>query len=287
MRLSTWMRPTAWLGLAALAMLGGCDEESGTPDSGTVEDSGSGTDAGGTADAGGTDAGTTDAGMTDAGGATDAGTDAGPEVDAGPATCEMGRIRIEEACSGFTACGGDLVGSWCYSEICVTKDELLGPALMNELIPEGCDGDDITIVTSSGTVTGTVDFAEPGAAAPGKVTRTLASSAMGTFIVANECVLFGSCAATGGAVNGALGDMGDASCTNRPGSSPLECDCDVTFTTSVEMADEDYVADETGGTFTIDGTRTFDYCVDGDGIRMRETTEGDFREPGLHTALPL
>lgn len=252
------------VGLAcALLVLAGCGDDDGT---GAV-------DAGSEVDGGSADGGS---GGPDAGGGLDAG--AAPDasaIDAAlpPPSCTASRIRIEETCTpAFTACGGPLLGAWCYAEICIEKRELLEQALMQPGVPASCDVDDITVLSSTGTVDGSIDFG------PTSVQRSVTTEATGVFHLSPDCVI-ANCRATQSALELALGGTGTASCTNR---APAGCECEITFTTGLDVT-EGYTVQ--GNTIVLADGRRFDYCVEeGESLRFRET--GDALEPGIQTALP-
>lgn len=259
------MKQWSWVGVAcALVALAGCGDDDGTvpEDSGAAEDAGSSTPDGG----GGIDGGS--------------GVDAGAPVDAGPVdaylpppSCEASRIRIEETCApAFAACGGPVLGAWCYAEICIEKDELLAQALMQPGVPADCDTSDITVVSSTGTVEGTLDFSAT------SVHRVVSTEASGVFHLTPDCMIV-NCRATEGALDAALEGTGSATCTN---GTPDGCDCEITFTSSIDDTDDYTVL---GDAIVFANGRRFDYCVEEDGaLRFHET--GDAIEPGIQTALP-
>lgn len=279
------MRNVTLMSLAALALvLGGCDDGEGDVDGGPTPGVDSGPtdiDAGPDDEDGGP--GDMDAGLTDSDGGAhgDGGqeADGGTTADGGGATCGVGVLTVEEtACSpAFAACGGTLVGDWCYSNLCVTKAELLAPLLDSDLVGADCDADDITIVSSSGTVEGTLSFTAS------TVTRQVDTSAMGNILAGTDCIDDTDCGLSGLLLNGALTSegIGTASCTDRTDSMP-GCDCNVTITSSATMTGDAYTV-EGGDTITLTSSgRTFEYCVDGGDLHFRETTDGG--EPGTQTA---
>ncbi|MDQ3030886.1 MAG: hypothetical protein M3Y87_00580 [Myxococcota bacterium] len=204
-------------------------------------------------------------------GPVDGGQDGGPPP---PATCAASRIHIEQTCTPPLApCGGDVVGSWCYAEVCIEKDELLEEALMQPGVPADCTADDIEVRGSDGTIEGTIVFTDT------TVARTVTSSATGTFYLSPDCMIV-NCRATEGALDSALGTSGSATCVaEAPG-----CLCDITFESMVDDLN----------TYTLDGTtivtgsdRRFDYCVEGDGAAMRfQEDAASGGEPGIQTVQP-
>lgn len=277
------MRRLACFGIVMALCVGGCDGETEDPDAGTP-----GTDSGTTPDE---DAGTEpdeDAGTEpeeDAG--TEPGDDAGAEEDAGSTdggttdpdggtttTCAPGTVTIEETCPAFTACGsddpGDVVGEWCYTNVCVEEDEL---------IPEGASAfcSSIEFVSSSGEVTGSVAFTE----------STVARDAM----LEIEATVMLTC--TGGpAACTSIQTMLHNFASARGGSAVCEtsgggCLCMIELADALSSADT-YTVDETDGEITV-GTgadeRTYDYCVEDGDLRFRDTS-ADEREPGIQTLTP-
>lgn len=267
------MRNTTWMGLAAIAIaLGGCDDGGTTDtDSGTTPgvDAGSTDAGGGDTDAGGGDM---DGGPGEDGGVP--GSDGGPTPDGGGADdggstsgCPVGSIVIQDTCPAFAACGGALVGDWCYTDICLTKAELLEGRLFGS-----CTVDDIEVRSSMGTVDGSIAITAT------EITRTVTTDATGTFYLPPNCVLI-SCPTTEMAINSALGTNGMATCDPEGDG----CLCDITFSNMIDSTDT-YTA--AGNTITFDGSgRTFDYCIDGGDLVFRETTEDG--EPGTQTATPM
>ena len=257
----------SWVGLVcALVALAGCGDDDGTA---PVDGGGSDIDGGGsTPDAGG--------GIDGGAGGEDGGTvaDAGP-VDAylPPPSCTSSRIRIEETCApAFTACGGPVLGEWCYAEICIEKDELLEQALMQPGVPADCDTSDITVVSSSGSADGSLGFG------PTSVRRVVTTEAIGVFHLTPDCMIV-NCRAPEGALDAALNGVGSATCTN---GTPDGCDCEITFTSSIDDTNDYTVV---GDSIVFASGRRFDYCVEEDGaMRFHET--GDAIEPGIQTALP-
>lgn len=249
--------------VAALAFGFGCDDGGSDTDSGAPPgDSGSGVDSGMTAMDGG--------GGSDAGGGADGGT----PVDANfEPSCDMGRIRIEQTCPTFTACGGDIVGEWCYADVCITKDELLGQVLDQPGVPASCTADGIEIRGSSGTISGTIT------ATATELTRLVTSSATGSFFLPAGCVI-ATCRGTEAAITAALGTAGSATCTREdPG-----CACAITFNSGI---DETVGYTLSGDAVVLDSGRRFDYCIEGDGSFRFHEDAATGVEPGTQTALPV
>ena len=261
------------LALAAVGCDGGevdVDASMPGPDTGVDESDGATPDP---------DSGTTDpdGGVTEDGAMPDP--DGGvPEPDAGPPvlSCAMGSIRIEETCPAFARCGGDPVGSWCYADVCMTKDELLEPVLMQPGVPAECTADMVQVRGSMGMIDGTVDVTAT------TITRMVMSSATGTFYLPPACTIV-NCRVTEAAINSALGADGSATCmTDGPG-----CECDITFNSMVDSSDP-YSLE--GNTIVTDAGRRFDYCIESDGnFRFKEdaSMRSGSGEPGTQTVLPL
>ena len=271
------MRRLTWICVLGLCMaLGACDEGGGEDagtDTGTATDTGMRTDTGASADTGTP----TDTGAPmDTGPGGDSGGDTSMADTSVPLSCAASTIRIEDVCPEFTACGGDLVGDWCYADICITKSDLLQAALdmAGAVIPD-CTVDLIEVRSSTGTAMGTVSIDAT------MVTRQVMTMATGTFFLPDpECVLV-NCAATAGAINGALGP-GAATCSMASGG----CDCDINF---MSMADEMDAYTLAGNTIVLTDGRVFDYCVEGGGelrFSQQPPAGGGGFEPGIQTVLP-
>ena len=248
----------------------GCDGGASSIDAGTT-----GRDGGGS----GGDGGSTDDGAV----AVDAGdVDAFVEPDGGfEPSCEpgRGRIRIQQSCPEFIPCGGDVVGEWCYADICIEKDELLAQVLMRPEVPAGCrNPDEFEILSSSGTVTGAITFTDT------MMDRMVTTVATGKFRLPADCRV-GSCEGTGDTIDVLLGDAGSAMCDRFPVDG--RCECEITFNSSATEANH-YTLE--GDTIVVTETsRRFDYCVDEMGLRMHEDPRPDAEvfEPGVQLLLPV
>jgi hypothetical protein len=270
---------TAWLvGIALAFVMAGCDEETVETDAGPTPGVDSGPTPGVDSGTPGTDSGTP---------GTDAGTppvDAFvPMVDAGPPTCEMGRITLLEDCGGFTACGGDPIGEWCYAEICIEKDELL------DQVFEGADGalddceavrDEIIVRSSSGSVSGTISVTAT------TITRTdVTTDTTATFYLPEECA-FGSCTILQFAIEGQLPES-NPTCTDDVDNG---CECSLTFMTDPVTESNDYTLD--GNTIVAGAAtgadRRYDFCVADGQLRFRQDPDdgANITEPGIQHVLP-
>ena len=227
------------------------------------------TDGGGTtADGGGT---TADGGGTTADGGgttTDGGTSADASTADGGMSCSPGTLQLMDTCPAFTACGGDVVGSWCYTDICITHAELIGT--LGSLCPA------LTFTSSSGTVTGSVEFTDT------MVTRQVTVHGEGTAHVPMACLSGVACSNLATNLSSVLPPGLAISCADAAGG----CDCDFTYDSSVDESDTYDAAGDVITTHPSSGDRTFDYCVETDGsMRFHETTTGG-GEPGIQTISP-
>lgn len=247
--------------LSSLCGLGCGDDDApgGGTDGGFTTDGASGADTGVASDGGdATDAGASTDGATgeDGGTPTDAGTDAG-DVDAGPSTA--GPVTFATTCPEFTACGGDLVGSWRYTGVCVTEAEA------EAAISGACATAEF--LSGSGTVDGTLTFDGS------MLMRNVTTDITVEFHVPSSCTMGLACSFIGPLIMG-MTMVESASCVDAATDG---CDCTVTDVTMISESD----AYTTSGTF-FENTRTtrrWDYCVDGTDLTAREITSGDGDDP--------
>jgi hypothetical protein len=236
--------------MAALAW--GCGGDDSGVDAGL--DTGGSVDSGG-ADAGadgGTDGGGIDAGMSDAPVALpDAGTPIGEAV-----------ITLAESCPAFTACGGELEGTWNYESICIEEAEILDP------INDVCSGS--LILSASGTARGTITVTAS------QITREIGTSVSAVISLGTACT-----ALCGGAAN-IIEDMFEgtsADCAVDVGDA--RCHCSIIFVN--ELSETNGYSIQGGDTVVTDDAtpREFEYCVeDGGELRVREIGG----EPGTSTS---
>lgn len=151
------------------------------------------------------------------------------------------------SCPAFTPCGGELVGSWAYTDVCpVAPDAPFCPDL-------------------------TVDFAMGGAAglafANGQVARSGTPVGDSTIHFPASCLSFLACSDL------PLLTQMASECSEEPGG----CACIVPFI--IDWGQQTYAS--TGTELRLGDGRTFDYCVEGDRLMYRET--GDAKEPGVFT----
>jgi hypothetical protein len=149
------------------------------------------------------------------------------------------------------ACGGNVVGSWCYTGYCAD-----GNVIFNA-VTAACPT--ATFNNIAGTVRGTLGFT--GTAGAGAVNRNVTWTLTGTITFPQACrMAAGSCAAIQAALGAAFLT---ATCTNSSGGG---CTC--------ALANND--TDNGAGSYTTDGgllyngTRTFEYCVQSNTLRYRE-----------------
>lgn len=228
------------MGVGGNAGSGGSAPVSSAGAGSSSEASGMGPGAGGMANGGGSGAGGA-SGMAPAG------------VNGGPGPVDLsgaGAPALSNgSCPAFTPCGGELDGSWLYSEVCPTTN--LGE--LQSVCPSA-----------------TVEY-EPGGAAAlsfgnGQLARSGAPVGAGVVTFPAECGL-GACTI----VAAVVGDR--AECSEVAG----DCACRTPF--SVDWGQQAYTS--SGTQLSLADGRTFDYCVDGDRLTYRES--GSATEPGVFT----
>lgn len=152
-------------------------------------------------------------------------------------------------CPDFVPCGGTLSGTWVYSDACI-DDADLGL----ELSDNGCDD---VAASVDATVSGALNFSGNSVQHLGEGTGS------GQLRIPNLCTLaIASCPGLRALIDN------DADACDQSG---VDCLCD--FETAEVEWDRDAFQAQ-GSTFTLNGGRTFDYCVDGDTLTYRETSEG-------------
>jgi hypothetical protein len=172
-----------------------------------------------------------DGGSSNGDGSTMPGSDGGGNPNGGP-------ITFPAQCPAFTACGGNLVGTWDYSDGCVAdpfKD-----------FKSACPA--LTVMDEKGTVKGSVTFTDKTVKRAGSVAYSA------TIVLPPSCVQGVPCSTF---------NMKGATCT---GSGT--CNCQVTGSDSI--VDED--------TYTVQGSKVvtgggneYDYCVMGSKLQYTET----------------
>lgn len=250
---------------------GGSRQDAGR-DAGADSGSGAGTDAGSDA---GSDAGA-DAGTDSGSGATDGGTDAALG-DGGTSACATAPVQIMDTCPAFSACGGAVSGTWCYTGVCVTTAELLGDA--TSLCPT------ITLTTGSGMVTGRVEFA--GSGASGTVTRQVSVRGSGSVFVPQSCLdsFAVDCAGVESLAPSFVPPSVTITCASATGGG---CNCAFVLASDVNTMDAYDLVGNVIVTHPPAGDRRFDYCVETDGsLRFHETTaDGELGTQSLAPAAP-
>lgn len=223
---------------------------------GTTSGGGSGATGDGGASSGGTSSTTGEAGASDTGGSAGA---AGAPSDTGSggtaATGGSGGtgggatgVDIIEDCS-YTACGGELDdSSWQYTRVCVEESDLLG------LFSAACDA--VELVSSSGEVSGNIDFSDP------DFNQDLTLSLTAEFNIPASCNL--NCTLIGALLT--AGGIGDASCT----TSDDGCACSGTLEGSATTTGE-YATDN--DTLTLDGADET-YCADDTTLKHTGSIQG-------------
>jgi hypothetical protein len=251
-----WILALAALGLACPGSTAG-GNDAGTDDAGSASDGGGLSDAGDNADGGtGLDGGTADSGTNN---------DAGLPY-CSRATAPVVTIDFPASCAGFTPCGGDPVGSWHYSAVCVDSPF--------DAIQAACPT--LTVSNASGTVQGCTVFA--GAASSGFLYRDLTWSISGTVNLPPSCTPSG-CAQAQSALDVIY--PGSTCSTASDGG----CNCAVTRTGGAQGPATDYTVTRTTLGITQD-SRTFDLCVTPGTSLMHHETTSSGADPGFWSMVP-
>jgi hypothetical protein len=157
---------------------------------------------------------------------------------------------VSSNCPAFSACGGELAGSWAYIDVC--PESPVG--LLMALCP-----------------TGSVQFDPGGASAlsfsNGQVARSGVPLGDSVLTLPLDCENVASCASVGATLGGV------AEC------SETASDCICRTPSSIPWSQQSYTV--SGTQLTLADGRTFDYCVAADRLTYRET--GDRKEPGIFT----
>jgi hypothetical protein len=177
--------------------------------------------------------------------------------DEPPTSAEPVALQFNQ-CDAFTPCGGALAGSWVYTAGCL---ELADLGLV--LSDNGCQAVNASL---TGKLGGTLRFNG------GRVEHDSSASGAGTLRIPALCTLaIAGCPGFRELIN----DDEDA-CTQTAG----ECVCEFS-TEETEWTEDSFQA--SGSTFTLGGGRTFDYCVQGDSLTYRETSDdGTPQDASLH-----
>jgi hypothetical protein len=237
----------------------------GAPTAGGTEPGGTeagGGDAGGAAGAGGEEiAGAPGAGGGETAGAGGGGASTAGAGGTGPAAGGAGGgVAVEiGTCEDFTACGGDVEGTWAYSAGCLDPAALgFDPSMLSTFCPTATYETDFT-------VTGTVTFTD------GAVLRDGGWSAIVSLDVPASCTTaIGGCVGLGALIATATPESA-SSCSDTADG----CACEVQMGQDGWSATS-YTTD--GEVITLSDGRTFDYCVSGTTLEYVETSDNP--EPG-------
>ncbi|HKO94586.1 MAG TPA: hypothetical protein VJU61_25705 [Polyangiaceae bacterium] len=258
---------SVWGAIAALQALGACALDDRSPE--LVSSNSPAADAG----AGGVSAGRGSGAASNGGGAGISGS-AGTLSAAGAGGTEGGsgpvdsigtddlddlfsdgsNVSVGQTCSSWAACGGELEGTWSYSDVCIEPaDTSIG------LLQGVCPDATLQFERQSGS---TLTFSNA------RVTRTGVPLGDSVITFPSECTAdLGGCEVLAALLDDAAvcEDLnGDCSC-HTPASSDWG-----TPAYSVE-----------GGQLLLDDGRSIDYCVQGDQLTYRET--GEAAESGTYT----
>ncbi len=176
--------------------------------------------------------------MADGGGATPLPT--APTID----------VTLSAACEGFTPCGGDVVGTWAYTDGCVQVD-----------LSDVRDACPAATIDATATASGVVRIDAF------TVERESTVSTEASIGIPASCNVLG-CAM----LAGLLASGGDASCTDTAAGG---CDCTLSRTAAESEADGYHLE---GNSLITDGGRIYDYCRDGDTIIYGEQGDADVFE---------
>jgi hypothetical protein len=218
---------------------------------------GSGGSGGGTGGSGGSGGGTGGTGGTggSGGGSGGAGGGAACTPSAAPIILDAG---CATALPSPGACGGALPGTWCYTSYC------LNPAVL-PAVTQVCAGAYYSSVV--GTVNGTTAFT--GTAAAGAVNRNATTSLAVSVDFPPSCynVVLTDCPA----IQGALAFAGITATCNT--STDGGCLCGRTLVDSLnETGSYTTSGSVLNATLADGGVRTYEYCVQSNTMRYRETT---------------
>ncbi|MET0413334.1 MAG: hypothetical protein ABW217_18650 [Polyangiaceae bacterium] len=152
-------------------------------------------------------------------------------------------------CSEFVPCGGALAGTWVFSDACIDDGDL-----GLDLSDDGCED---VAASVDATVSGALNFSG------NSVQHLGAGTGSGQLRIPNLCTLaIASCPGLRALIDN------DVDACDQSG---VDCLCD--FETAEAQWDRETFQAQ-GSTITFGGGRTFDYCVDGDTLTYRETSEG-------------
>ena len=226
-------------------------------------------DAGGSDSGGGGNDGTSGGDVTtpppDGSSPADAGSDGTTVTDGG--TTLDGGVPIQIGnCSTFTACGGNVVGTWDYTGGCVAD-----PFANNQCTT-------LVVHSQSASMKGTITFASDGGAS-GQVTRNLQASYDANITVPSSCTYKQSCTNIAGYLQQASPGA-TVTCTTN---SQQGCDCSYSAV----------FTDQSTRPYTIQGTDLlvgqgapnqidhYAYCVQGTSMQYQHT-QGPTPDTGIY-----
>ncbi len=237
------MKWTTWLGLVAALSALACGGKESSDDDPDMGGRGGGTATGGAG--------------SSRGGAP------GTEGGAPGSGATGGNIQIGENCDPLVPCGGDLEGTWEYDGACADWDQIgVDPSQLEALCPAAT-------WESTGTVTGTVTFAN------GTVRRDATVTTTASITIPDSCIQeLGQGLLTCPTLAIAIQSYLPGAVCAQEGTN---CLC-TTGTNAADWGADTYTV--SGSTLTLDSGRTFDFCTDGTTLRYQET--GSDPEPGIY-----
>lgn len=239
---------------AAMGCSGSSDTGDGGADTSTTDTASTdvtSTDVTGT-DAGGTDAASADVQTDDSSVLPDAG---GGGSDGGPDTEYPINVTFSDRCP-FEACGGNVVGHWRYSSVC--------------LPPPNFSACPTAMVRATGTGRGGVVITST------NITRNITVNIVTTVTIPAICLAGTSCMEVQSALRS--GGYPDATCA----MSGANCECTFSQTSNIN---DDTTYTTSGNTLTTGTGQTYEYCSRMNMIRYRQTG-GSRPEPGVATLVP-
>jgi len=190
-----------------------------------------------------------------------AGDPTGGDPTGGDSGLPVFTLDITDSCPTFTPCGGNEIGTWYVTDVCVEESVLfedLFTACSTAVI------DDIPEAPASGVVTFTGTT----------VDRYAVAAITADILIPNSCAF---CQCT--TFEALLDKAGlDATCDTTCNGSQ-ECACTIHANL---LIDETGTYTAASNTITIGNGQTFDYCVNGNQFQYVDTTVTD-PEPGLYT----
>jgi hypothetical protein len=188
---------------------------------------------------------------------------AGDPTTGGDTGLPVFTLNITDSCPAFTPCGGNEVGTWAVTDVCVEESVLFADlftacaaAVVSDIPEAPASG----VVTFTGTI----------------VDRYATAAITADILIPNSCAF---CQCT--MFEGLLDKAGlDATC-NATCNGNSECECTIH---AELLIDESGAYTAAGNTITTNDGRTFDYCVTANQFQYVDTTMTD-PEPGLYTML--